>query len=489
MITWMQRHKRWLVITIWISTIAFVGAGFVGWGSYDYGQKQGTVAVVEDREISLEEYQREYSFLYEQYAKMFGKQFNQEIAKQLNLSDMAYNLTIQKNLILAYADELRLDVTNEDVIKELIKYKEFQKDGKFNKDAYVSILLENKTNPTDFEEGLKRDLLLQKMEAIFRTTPSNKEIDLVSNLLFIEDNVNVTVLNSNDLKIDVPKEALKNYWEANKNNYMSSNSYEVETQTVNLINKEISQDEINDYYSKFKTEFKKPDGMLKTVEEAKEEIVKAVLLQETKKEALKVYIDLKKDKATFASKEVIFESDFKYALEDIKLIVEAKEGEVLKPFLHNDQYVIVKVNKKFDAKPLEFNDAYTMVSNDYMVTEKQIQLAQKAQEALKNFQGHNVGYINRTSVDKIPGLNENEAGEFLNKLFAATQPKGMIELGDKIVLYKINDVRFTQLNEEQKNAVVSTLSNLLNNELMTNLINNLENRYEIQSSLEKKKDQ
>ena len=33
MITWMQRHKRWLVITIWISTIAFVGAGFVGWGS------------------------------------------------------------------------------------------------------------------------------------------------------------------------------------------------------------------------------------------------------------------------------------------------------------------------------------------------------------------------------------------------------------------------------------------------------------------------
>ncbi len=32
MITWMQRHKKWLVITIWISTIAFVGAGFVGWG-------------------------------------------------------------------------------------------------------------------------------------------------------------------------------------------------------------------------------------------------------------------------------------------------------------------------------------------------------------------------------------------------------------------------------------------------------------------------
>ena len=43
MITWMQRHKKWLVITIWISTIAFVGAGFVGWGSYKYGTQGGVV--------------------------------------------------------------------------------------------------------------------------------------------------------------------------------------------------------------------------------------------------------------------------------------------------------------------------------------------------------------------------------------------------------------------------------------------------------------
>ena len=33
MITWMQRHKKWLVITIWISTSACVGAGCGGWGS------------------------------------------------------------------------------------------------------------------------------------------------------------------------------------------------------------------------------------------------------------------------------------------------------------------------------------------------------------------------------------------------------------------------------------------------------------------------
>ena len=35
----MQRHKKYLIVTIWISTIAFIGAGFVGWGQYSYGDK------------------------------------------------------------------------------------------------------------------------------------------------------------------------------------------------------------------------------------------------------------------------------------------------------------------------------------------------------------------------------------------------------------------------------------------------------------------
>ena len=147
MITWMQRHKRWLVITIWISTIAFVGAGFVGWGSYEYGKQGGVVAVVGEREVSVEEYQEEYSNLYEQYSKMFGSMFNKELAEQLKLKDVAYKQVLQRNLILSYADSLGLDVTNEDIAKELVKYDAFIKDGKFDKDTYIKVLAQNKLTP------------------------------------------------------------------------------------------------------------------------------------------------------------------------------------------------------------------------------------------------------------------------------------------------------------------------------------------------------
>ncbi|MEJ5169337.1 MAG: SurA N-terminal domain-containing protein, partial [Arcobacteraceae bacterium] len=66
MIEWMQRHKKWLVITIWISTIAFIGAGFVGWGAYDFGKSEGAVAKVGKKEITMSELQREYNNLYSQ---------------------------------------------------------------------------------------------------------------------------------------------------------------------------------------------------------------------------------------------------------------------------------------------------------------------------------------------------------------------------------------------------------------------------------------
>lgn len=72
MIGWMQKHKKYLIITIWISTIAFVGAGFVGWGSYSFSGTSNAVAVVGDRKISIEKLQREYAKLYNLYNQLFN---------------------------------------------------------------------------------------------------------------------------------------------------------------------------------------------------------------------------------------------------------------------------------------------------------------------------------------------------------------------------------------------------------------------------------
>lgn len=354
MISWMQRHKKWLVITIWISTIAFVGAGFVGWGSYDYGSKGGTVAVVGDREVSVDEYQREYSSLYDQYARIFGSQFNQEMADKLKLKQLAYNTVIQKNLILSFADELGLDVTDEEVAKELVKIQGFIKDGKFDKDTYIKVLHQNRTTPTKFENSLKRDLLLQKVEKIFSVEASKKELEDLNKLLFSQDDINIQILNANDIDVKVTDEDIKKYWESNKDNYKSEPAIQLEIDEVALTSNNFTEDEISDYYTKFKTEFTKEDGKIKSLDEAKDDVIKALNLKNTKTAALKKYLKLKKGDEKFESKVELAENKLSYQDENNKEILNAVPGDIIKPFLYNDKYVIVKILNKIPPKSFNF---------------------------------------------------------------------------------------------------------------------------------------
>ena len=483
MITWMQRHKRWLVITIWISTIAFVGAGFVGWGSYDYGSKGGAVAVVGDRKILANEYQREYSSLYDQYARIFGEQFNQEMADKLNLKDAAYKLLIQKNLILSFADELGLDITNEEIAKQLVAIPGFIKDGKFDKDTYIKVLSQNRTNPTEFEATLKRDLLLQKVESIFKIEANPVELENLNKLLFSQDDISIQILNSEDVVLNITEEDISKYWESNKNNYKSEPAFELETEEVSLLSKTFTDEEIAENYSKFRIDYKKEDGKIKSLEEAKEDIIKALNVRATKKEALKKYLKFKKAEEKFVNRETIFESELPYGEENNKQITDSVPGSLIKPFLVGDKYVIVKVLNKIAPKELSFEDAKTFALNDYKKVAKSMQLEKEATKALESFEGTDIGFISRNSFDKITGLNKEEALSFLNALFSSSEKQGKINVGDKVVLYKINDARLAAYDSTKEEAVKTTIDNLLNQELMTNLVKNLEKRYEVKSSL------
>ncbi|WP_428023096.1 peptidylprolyl isomerase [Arcobacter sp.] len=486
MITWMQRHKKWLVITIWISTIAFVGAGFVGWGSYDYGKSSGAVAVVGDRKISVEEYQREYSSLYGQYARAYGNQFNQEMAKKIGLPEAAVNLAIQKNLILSYADDLGLTVTDEDIAKELVKMPAFIKDGKFDKELYIRVLTQNGTTAVAYEKSLKRDLLLQKVESLFDINPSSNEVNNLSKLLFAQDDLSIQILDPKSIKIDYDDTILRDYWNINKIKYMSTNSYELAISKLPFVTVSPTEDELKEHYSKFKTDYKKEDGKIKSFEEAKDDMIKVLSIKATKKDALKKYLALKKDEMKFDATTVIFEDKLPFSAENINEIKTATVGDVLKPFEGTDGFSIVKLIKKIDPKPLAFAMAKDMVKADYLDIKRSEKINNIAKEAMKDFKGEHLGFVSRTSIDKIKGLNPNEAYGFLNKLFMSKDKEGRIDLGEKVVLYKINSSKLGTDTTTQEKSVKDILLRLQKEELMTSLIKNLENRYEVTSSLDNK---
>lgn len=486
MITWMQRHKKWLVITIWISTIAFVGAGFVGWGSYEYGKQGGAVAVVGDREVSVEEYQQEYSNLYDQYSRMFGSMFNNELAEQLKLKDVAYRQVLQKNLIMAYGDSLGLDVTDEEVARELIKYQAFAKDGKFDKETYIKVLAQNKMTPKDFEASLKRNLLLQKVQTLFQVNPTSNEIENISKLLFLEDDITIKILSINDINVELKDDELKKYWEENKNSYMSEVSYDLQIKEIPLMNSNSSEDDIKSHYEKFKIDYKHEDGKIKSLEEAREQIIKDLDEKFTKTEALKIYLKLKKDEEKFETNQTFTESALPYSSENSTKIQELKETEIVKPFFENNKYYIVKLVKKNPSTVLAYENALSQVKIDFEKVLKTKKLEETANASLKDFKGEEISGITRESVTKISGLEQQEAAKFLNQLFSATTKEGIIKLDNKVVLYRINNSKMGDYNKTKDDVVKGTIIQLQEEELMLNLLKRLENTFTIQSSIQEK---
>ena len=486
MITWMQRHKKWLVITIWISTIAFVGAGFVGWGSYDYGSKGGVVAEVGNKEVTVEEYQQEYSNIYNEYSKMFGPMFSKELAEQLKLKDVAFKRVLEKNLIMAYGDSIGFTVTDEEIAKELLKYEVFQKDGKFDKNLYIQVLNQNKMTPKDFEESLKNSILLQKTQKLFTLNSSEKEIENLSKLLFIQDDITIKILSVNDIQVQINQDELKSFHEANKNKYLSEISYDLEIKTIPLISSNSTEDEIKVQYDKFKSDYRFEDGRIKTFEEAKQQVIADLDEKFTKKEALSVYLKLKKDEEKFDKIENFVESKLPFLAENIEKINEVKNGEIVKPFFENNNYYIVKLISKKPSIALSFEEAKYRVTLDFEKELKSKKLDEMANNMLNGFVGDNISGVTRESISKIPALEQQEAANFLNQLFSATKKEGVIRLENKAVLYRINSSNMATYDKTKDELVKNAVMQVQESDLVNNLLKKLETIYPIKTSTQTK---
>ncbi len=442
-ISWMQRHKKWLIVTIWISTIAFVGAGFVGWGSYNYGKSDGAVAVVGDKEVPMADLQHEYSSLYAQYQNMFGGKFNQEMAKQLGVEQAALQRVINKYLLLNYAEELGLLTTNEEVIEELVKIPSFQKDGKFDKNTYIQVLKQNRRTAADFEAQLKQDILITKVQKIFALEPNTKELNNLGNILFSESKVSIKIIDGDEIKINPSMEELEKYYEEHKEQYKSPAGFEVA--------------------------IKKIENLENTDQ------------KEMKKVALREYLALKKEESTFSETKTIYDLTTLLDQESIETFNKASENEILKPFYKDENFYIVKKIKNITPQVLPFDAVKSQINKAYIIAQKEKELEEKAKQSLENFSGVDIGFVNRNSDVTIQGLSTEEINQVLESIFKSTKRTNYINLKDKVVVYKIEDTKLGSMDDQKEKLVLSTIQNYKSNAISEQLLEQLQNRYEIKS--------
>ncbi|PHS57975.1 MAG: peptidylprolyl isomerase [Sulfurimonas sp.] len=479
MITWMQRHKKYLIITIWISTIAFVGAGFVGWGQYSYGDKAGAIAKVGNIEITMGDLQKSYSNLYSQYSQMFQGDFDEEKAKSFGLKSQALRHLTQQALILNLASAYDLEISDAELLAEIKTQKYFFEDNIFNKKLYKSVLLKNNLAIKEYEAGVKKELLIKKTLALLPINTNENEFKIFDTILNIADKINYKIINDKNINIDTSDELVKSYWEEKKQNFKTPISYDIRYIKQNAIKKNFDDAKVLEYYTDNRTHFKDNDGKILEFTDAKERVISELNSKETKKAALRAYIAYKKAKlssdikihsVTISSLNNPFTNE---VLEKILTLTPA--SPFLKPLLINNEYYTFELLKSNPSTIKSFQDAKAEILPMYINNEKKLKLLNLAIKSLPTFTGTTTDFLTRDDSLKLTNLEKIQANEFLSILFNKKEKRGFITLEDgSIVLYNILEQKLLdKTNTDVKKQVVRLKSAMFNE----GLIKNLQNKY------------
>ena len=481
MITWMQRHRKYLVITIWISTIAFIGAGFVGWGQYSYGDKSGAIAKVGDVSISHEELQQAYSRLFNQYSKALQGQFDEEQAKKFGLDKQALRQLINEALLLNLANDYNLDVSDSAVARVIQSDETFHSNGTFDKILYQKILKQNRLNPSDYEAQLRKGLLIQKVMALYPLTASPMEKSTFETAYGIADKLEYKIITDAMITIDTSDTALQAFWEQHKRDYLTPRAYKVAVIEQPPVASNADEAEARSYFNAHKNQFAGPDGKLLEFDSAKTAVIAALDDKATNKAALRTYIAFKKNalEGNVAIKEMtVKEGDHQFSEATMQAL---RDASTLKPFLkpkrEGERYVILQLLETVMPEPMRFSAAKPAVLHAYSTQTRAAQKLAQANAQINTFKGSRSGFVKRTDTSGIDGLNEQETREFFSTVFTSDQASGIATLqSKKTVLYRIVDqtLEATETASDIDGAVAQSKQAMLNN----GLIKQLNNRYQ-----------
>ncbi len=161
MLKFMRKHANSWLVGIIIGAIIVV---FVLWGIGTFRSAQfQVVAKVNGTNIYLPEFLRAQQQLYRVYQERLGSDFNEELAKSLNLKAQTLNQMIDEILIRQAGERLGLTVTDAELRQFIQKNPIFADERGFNEKRYYQILARQRLPASDYEAYERQRLAIQKV--------------------------------------------------------------------------------------------------------------------------------------------------------------------------------------------------------------------------------------------------------------------------------------------------------------------------------------
>ena len=483
MITWMQRHNKYLVITIWIATIAFIGAGFVGWGSVNFGTKSSSIAEVGDIAISKVKYQFTYGNLYNQYAQKLGaNNFDREKAKELGLEKIVFRNLYNQALFLNMAKEYGVIVSAQEIADEIAKFDILKdKNGNIDKNIYENFLRSRGLKAKDFEAIIRDELIVEKLLKLLHVKPLPLEKEAMAATFKIADKINYKILKLSDANITVSDDALKKYWEKNRANYLTATKYSLELLYTKAKDMNFSNGELEKFYKENSFNYVDKDGKIVDFNQTIERVKQDLTIKKLKKVAILERNRFKKGKLKASEVVTLDEGDKKLSNELWKLIQESKDGTFLKPKVVKGSYVTVHLLKKIAPQEKSFDEAKTEVTKEYKEQLQREALSKLAEELIKDpntLDKSMKEFLSLSKFQVIEGLTPQESMKVTRYIFGSDKKVDRVDISDGVFIYKVLEQKLLEDNNTIP-TLDKEIASMKNAELESNLFKDLASQYSL----------
>jgi peptidyl-prolyl cis-trans isomerase D len=151
------------IIAIFIFAILIIPFAFVGVSSYFTSDAVNAIAVVNDQEITLNQFNAGFQNYRRRMQAQLGAAFDPELFDQAIVRRQFLDQMINEELLVQVSAEAGLAVDNQRLALAIRDIEGFQVDGEFNADVYQARLAAQGRTPAQFEIDMRASMVLNQL--------------------------------------------------------------------------------------------------------------------------------------------------------------------------------------------------------------------------------------------------------------------------------------------------------------------------------------
>ncbi len=268
----MRKNVKSLAPVLWAVIIAFVISIFAVWGGagrLGEGRGSTTIASVGKEKISIDLYVQNLQQRIESLQQQMPE-LDQNFIQQLNLPQQVLEQIIQQTLLLQVASDMGIQASDAEIAESVKSLPLFQKDGQFvGFEEYQRILNWNRMSASQFEQGLKEDIMVQKVVKVITAGITVSEDELWKNYKKTNESSKLEYLIIPEDKMEMSEEPTREehqeYFQAHQDEYQvpekRAGSYVFLNTEELKAEVQINESETEDYYSSNMSQFEDPEAI------------------------------------------------------------------------------------------------------------------------------------------------------------------------------------------------------------------------------------